>query len=198
MFIDDLKAQKTLKTKRIIDAFQKVDRKDFILPEYYEEAYGDYPLPIGSGQTISQPTTVAIMLELLSPQKGGRILDVGSGSGWTTALLAHIVGSEGKVWGTEIIPDLVVFGQNNLSKYNFPWAKIVPAEKKLGLPSHAPFDRILVSAAAKELPEELILQLKKGGTMVIPILDTLYKIDKMPDGKVISWSLPGFSFVPLV
>lgn len=198
MLTDELIAQKTLKTKQIIDAFRKVDRKDFVLPEYREEAYGDYPLPIGYGQTISQPTTVAIMLELLSPKKGDRILDVGSGSGWTTALLAHIVGPEGKLWGVEIIPELVIFGQNNLSKYAFPWAKIVPAGKKLGLPNRAPFDSILISASAKELPNELVLQLKNGGTIVIPILDTLYKVHKLLNGKVKIQSFPGFSFVPLV
>jgi protein-L-isoaspartate(D-aspartate) O-methyltransferase len=198
MLADRLKNQKILKTERIIDAFRKVDRSDFVLPEYREEAYGDYPLPIGSGQTISQPTTVAIMLEFLNPKKGSHILDLGSGSGWTTALLAYIVGPEGKVWGVEILPELVTFGQKNLSKYPFPWSKIVPAGKKLGLPNRAPFDRILASASAKNLPDELILQLKKGGIMVIPILDTLYKVHKLLDGEIKIQSLPGFSFVPLV
>lgn len=198
MLTDELMAQKILKTKRIIEAFQKVDRKDFVLPEYYDEAYGDYPLPIRSGQTISQPTTVAIMLEMLNPKKGDQILDLGSGSGWTTALLAYIVGPEGKVWGVEIIPELVTFGQSNLSKYSFPWARILLAGKKLGLSKEAPFSKILVSASAKELPDELVSQLKNGGTMVIPVLDTLYKVHKLSDGKVKIQSLPGFSFVPLV
>jgi protein-L-isoaspartate(D-aspartate) O-methyltransferase len=198
MLTDDLMAQKILKTKQIIEAFQKVDRKDFVLPEYYDEAYGDYPLPIGFGQTISQPTTVAIMLEFLSPKKNEKILDVGSGSGWTTALLAHIVGTEGKVRGVEIIPELVIFGRHNLSKYGFPWARILPAGKEIGLPEEAPFDKIMVSASAKELPDKLVSQLKKGGTMVIPVLDTLYKVRKLSDGKLKIQSLPGFSFVPLV
>lgn len=198
MLIDELIAQGIIKTRRIIDAFRKIDRKDFVLPQYLSEAYGDYPLPIGFGQTISQPATVAIMLELLAPQRGDKILDVGSGSGWTTALLAHIVGLKGKVWGVEIIPGLIAFGKDNLSKYPLPWAKIAPANKNLGLPSSAPFDKILVSASAKELPEELILQLKKGGTMVLPILDTLYRIHKLSDEKIEIRAFPGFSFVPLV
>jgi len=114
--IKHLIARNVLKTKAIIDAFQAVDRIDFVPLKYLDEAYGDYPLPIGYGQTISQPFTVAFMLELLQPQKGDKILDVGSGSGWTTALLAHIVQEEGSVRGIELIPELVAFGKKNLNK----------------------------------------------------------------------------------
>jgi len=88
-----------LKTKRIIEAFMEIDRADFVKKEYIGEAYGDYPLPTEQGQTISQPSTVAFMLELLQPAEGDRILDVGSGSGWSTALLAQIAGPKGRVWG---------------------------------------------------------------------------------------------------
>ena len=135
-----------LKTKSIIEAFEKIDRKDFILKKYTNEAYNDYPLDIGSNQTISQPSTVAFMLELLSPKKGDKILDVGSGSGWTTALLGYIVGSEGKVCGIELIPDLVLFGRANLEKYDFKNTKIYQATKDLGLKDNGPFDKILVYA----------------------------------------------------
>ena len=158
-----------LETKEITDAFLHVDRKNFVLSEYEDEAYGDYPLPIGYGQTISQPTTVAMMLEWLQPKKGEKILDVGSGSGWTTALLADIVGPAGKVFGVEIVPELVAFGQKNLDKSNCPKANILQAGEKLGLPQEAPFDRILVSAAGRVIPKELVDQLKIGGTMVIPV-----------------------------
>lgn len=186
-----------MKTKEIIDAFLRVDRKNFILPEYENQAYKDYSLPIGYGQTISQPTTVAMMLEWLQPKRGDKIMDVGSGSGWTTALLADIVGQEEKVFGVEIISELVVFGQNNLAKLNYPQAIIIQAEEKLGLPKEAPFDKILVSAAAAILPQELVDQLKISGTMVIPIGSSVFKINKISKGKFNIQEFPGFSFVPL-
>ncbi|KKU46623.1 MAG: Protein-L-isoaspartate(D-aspartate) O-methyltransferase [Parcubacteria group bacterium GW2011_GWB1_46_8] len=100
-----------LKTSAIIDAFKKIDRKDFVLEAFADEAYGNYPISIGGGQTISQPWTVAFMLELLNPLAGDRVLDIGSGSGWTTALLAHIVKDskkQGKVFGIEIVPELCI------------------------------------------------------------------------------------------
>jgi len=187
-----------LKTKSIIEAFEKIDRKNFILKKYTNEAYNDYPLDIGSNQTISQPSTVAFMLELLSPKKGDKILDVGSGSGWTTALLGYIVGSEGKVCGIELIPDLVLFGRANLEKYDFKNTKIYQATKDLGLKDKGPFDKILVSASARDVPEELIKQLKVGGTMVIPIQDSIFRLFKKSRKKIEKEKIPGFVFVPLI
>lgn len=172
----------------------KVDRKDFVLKEYESEAYEDYPLPIGFGQTISQPSTVFFMLKLLNPKKGEKILDVGSGSGWTTALLAEAVGEKGKVFGIEKIPELVEFGKNNISKYNFNNVQILEAGKELGLSKEAPFDKILVSASAKEIPQELMDQLKDKGIMVIPVGNDILKIQKK--GKIEKYE--GFVFVPLI
>ena len=187
-----------LKTKSIIEAFEKIDRKDFILKKYTNEAYNDYPLDIGSNQTISQPSTVAFMLELLSPKKGDKILDVGSGSGWTTALLGYIVGSEWKVCGIELIPDLVLFGRANLEKYDFKNVIIYQATKDLGLKDKGPFDKILVSASARDVPEELVNQLKVGGTMVIPIQDSIFRIFKKSRKQIEKEKIPGFIFVPLI
>jgi protein-L-isoaspartate(D-aspartate) O-methyltransferase len=172
---------------------KKVDRKDFVLKEYEKEAYEDYPLPIGYGQTISQPSTVYFMLKLLNPQKGEKILDVGSGSGWTTALLAEAVEEKGMVFGIEKIPELVLFGRNNINKYDFNNVKIIEAGKELGLKEHAPFDKILVSASAKEIPQELIGQLKDNGVMVIPVKNDILRIEK--GGKIEKYE--GFVFVPL-
>ena len=164
---------------------------------HQDKAYKDYPLPIGYGQTISQPFTVTFMLELLAPQKGDKVLDVGSGSGWTTALLAVLVGEKGKVFGVEKIPELVEFGQENLAKYNFANAKIIQAGAELGLPSEAPFDRILVSAAADEIPKSLVSQLKTPGILVLPVKDTIIQIKKTATGEIFQRVFPGFAFVPL-
>lgn len=199
--ISKLKNVGVLKTPRIIDAFCKTDRADFVPGEYKDEAYGDYPLPIGQSQTISQPSTVAFMLELLQPEDGDKILDVGSGSGWTTALLAQIVRPSGRIWGLELVPELVEFGRKNLSKYNFSWAEILQAEEGHLVPRHlykgAGFDKILVSAAGEEMPHELIDQLKIGGRMVIPLQNSIWKVDKISQAEAKKEEFPGFVFVPL-
>lgn len=187
-----------LRTPEIIQSFQAIDRADFVLEKYRSMAYEDIPLPIGEGQTISQPTTVAFMLELLQPKKGEKVLDIGSGSGWTTALLAEIVGRKGRVYGVEIIPQLVAFGKKNIKKYVFPQASILQAKDMLGYNEEAPYDKILISAASQEVPQEIIDQLVVGGRIVLPVANSLWRIDKEKDGKIIKKEYPGFLFVPLV
>lgn len=187
-----------LKTPTIIEAFSHIDRKDFVPEEFREYAYGDYPLPTAVEQTISQPTTVAFMLELLQPQKGEKVLDIGSGSGWTTALLASCVGNAGKVFGVERVPELVAFGDRNIKKYDFPQATISQAEKTLGLAKEAPFDKILVSAAARSFPEQLLSQLKEGGVLVIPVQNAVWRVKKLPQNKTEIQKFEGFAFVPLI
>lgn len=196
--VRDLVKRGFLKTPHIIKAFYGVDRKDFVLPEYSDESYGDYPLPIGEEQTISQPSTVAFMLELLQPREGETVLDVGAGSGWTTALLAEIVGERGFVYGVELVPELVRLGRDNLAIYGFDNAEIYQASPNiLGLPDKAPFDKILVSAAGDDLPDELIDQLKIGGRMVIPVAESIIKVDKLKEDEINEQRYPGFAFVPL-
>lgn len=195
---NDLINSGVLKSKPIINAFSVISRKDFIPEEYKERANIDAPIPIGFGQTNSQPTTVAFMLEFLEPKLGQKILDVGSGSGWTTALLAQIVGPKGKIFGIERIPELVEFSKSALAKYKFSNTKIQKSNNELGLLEQAPFDRILVSAAAEDLPQNLLDQLALEGIMVIPIKNSVYKITKEKNGRIYKTEFPGFAFVPLI
>ena len=194
--VSKLITEGALKSESVINAFININRKYFVLPEYGEEACNDYPLPIGFGQTISQPYTVAFMLELLEVEEGSKILDIGSGSGWTTAMLAEIA-KEGHVFGVEKVPELVSLGRNNLSRYKFKNAEIIEAGVNLGLGKEAPFDRILVSAAAKRIPEELLDQLKIGGIMVVPVNRCIYKITKVSATEIRTEKHSGFYFVPL-
>ncbi len=196
--IAELKKEGVLDSPALEAAFRAVDRKDFVLPEYQSLAYENAPLPIGYGQTISQPYTVAFMLNLLAPSAGQRILDVGSGSGWTTALLAHIVGSAGRVYGIELIPELVAFGRNNLARYQFGHTTIEQAGALFGLPEEAPFDRILVSAAGTDVPGALLSQLSDTGILVIPVKNSIIKIQKVPGQKPMREVHEGFVFVPLI
>lgn len=179
-------------------AFNKVGRHNFVLPEHAGLTDYDAALPIGFGQTISQPTTVRLMLEWLEPEPGNKILDVGSGSGWTTALLADIVGPKGKVYAIELVPELVEFGKDNCQRLGIKNAEFYHAGNEFGLPAHVPYDRILVSASSEQLPKDLIKQLRAGGKMVIPIKNDILEIEKLPDGRLEIEVHPGFVFVPLV
>ncbi|MGC9048697.1 MAG: protein-L-isoaspartate O-methyltransferase [Patescibacteria group bacterium] len=199
--IDDLIKDGFLKSPRIIDAFRKVDRMNFVIDYVKNEAYRNSPLAIGFGQTISQPLTVAFMLELLDVQEGNKVLDVGSGSGWTTALLAELVGEKGKVYGIEIIPELYEFGKANVMRCSYINKGIVEmylGNGLYGLKEKAPFDRILCSAEAKEIPEAFKEQLKIGGKMVLPMNNSLWLIEKKSETEFISEEFPGFIFVPLI
>jgi protein-L-isoaspartate(D-aspartate) O-methyltransferase len=183
---------------RIAQAFAKYGRSNFVPPEVKDRAQVDAPLPIGYGQTISQPTTVEMMLEWLDAQPGDKVLDVGSGSGWSTALLSHIVGPKGRVCAVELVPELVEFGMDNAERAGVKNATFHQAAETYGLPENGPFDRILVSAAADKVPKELVAQLKPGGKLVIPVHNSIYEISKTQNGEIKSQEHPGFVFVPLI
>ena len=195
-----------MKTLEIIKAFEKIKREDFLLPKYKIMAGLNEPLSIGHGQTISQPLTVAFMLELLQPKPGDKILDVGSGSGWSVALLSEIVGPKGRVFGLELIQELAELAERNINKYNFissKQARIIQGDGYKGLPEHAPFDKIITAAAAKEIPKKLLDQLKTGGRMVLPIgrqfeTQDMVVVDKVSDNDIKIRKIPGFIFVPLI
>jgi protein-L-isoaspartate(D-aspartate) O-methyltransferase len=183
---------------RLEKAFRAISRKEFLPDEVKEQASLDVPLPIGYGQTNSQPSTVHMMLAWLDPDSGEKVLDVGSGSGWTSALLAHLVGSTGKVYAVEKEPDLVKFGSENCRRTGIRNVRFFEAAKSYGLPKFAPYDRILVSAAANTVPQDLLDQLKVGGRLVIPAQNSVFVIDKTGESDYISTEHPGFVFVPLV
>lgn len=197
--INDLVKQGYLKSPLLIKAFDKIKRLNFLPKELFGQEIIDSPLPIGHGATISQPLTVAFMFELLKLKSGQNILDVGSGSGWTSALLAEIVGPKGKVSAIERIAQLKIFGEKNANRYNFSNLKFYCRDGAKGLPKVAPFDRILVSAAAMEIPKALKNQLKIGGRMVIPTAaQDIRLIEKIAENKFKEKIYQGFLFVPLI
>ena len=180
------------------EAFAATPRRRFLPPAARARAAFDGPLEIGHGQTSSQPRTVRQMLRLLEVHPGQRVLDVGAGSGWTTALLAHLVGEHGRVVGVERIPELVTFGSANLAGTGRGWATIEQADTgRLGAPGGAPYDRVLVSAEATVLPDELVDQLADGGRMVVPVRGTMLLVVRA--GTETHVTRHGtFRFVPLL
>lgn len=190
-----------LKTPEIISAFKSVKRADFLPDGIKDMAELNEAIPIGYGQTISQPLTVAFMIEALSPKSGNKILDIGSGSGYTTALLANLAGEKGKVIGVELIEELKRFGEENAAKYGYVKsgnAEFVLADGNYGYEKESPYDRILVSASADSVPEKLKEQLKIGGKIVIPVKNSIKVLVKIAEDKFTEEDFPGFIFVPLV
>ena len=184
---------------RVAAAFAAQPRTGFLPADQLSAADQDRPLPIGHDQTSSQPSTVAAMLRLLDVPEGARVLDVGSGSGWTTALLAQLVGPGGRVTGVELVPELARWGAANLEATGQVWARLLPAEEGvLGRPDDAPFDRILVSAGAKELPAALVAQLGPAGRMVVPVGGEMLLVARGTDPDDVTVTRHGgYRFVPL-
>lgn len=186
-------------TDNLDKAFNAIPRREFLPDEVKDMADIDAPVPIGFGQTNSQPYTVMLMLTWLDPESGNKVLDVGSGSGWTAALLAYLVGLSGKVYAVEKIPELVKFGAENCRRLGIKNVRFFKAGSRYGLPRFAPYDRILVSAAASKMPQDILDQLNVGGRLVVPIRDSVHVIEKTSDrtGDYTDFSYSGFAFVPL-
>ena len=208
--IQNLKRSGVLQSPYVEAAFRVIDRKNFVTAEYQREAYGDYPLPIGSGQTISQPYTVAFMLDLLDPRPGERILDVGAGSGWQTCLLAHIVSAkdksqrtkgEGRVYALERIPELCALARENIGKYSFLAKQVVElscTDATGDLPGAA-YDKIIAAAAAAgDIPASWRDALAEGGVIVAPVGESVRRYRKLTGERWEEASFPGFAFVPLI
>ncbi|MFC2143258.1 protein-L-isoaspartate(D-aspartate) O-methyltransferase [Candidatus Aenigmatarchaeota archaeon] len=193
--IDELVSQGYLHNKHVIAAFRKVPREDFVLPEHKKLAYANYPLPIYEDQTISQPLTVAALTEALKPKANQKIMEIGAGSGYQAAILSEIVGKKGVVIAVERLHTLSEFAKKNLKKYKNVF--VIESDGTCGYEKEAPYDRIVVSASAPEVPKPLLNQLKTNGILVITIMNELFTIKKTKKGldkKLIG----NFVFVPLI
>jgi protein-L-isoaspartate(D-aspartate) O-methyltransferase len=191
-------AERGIREVRVLDAMSRVPRHGFVPETLRQEAYKDHPLPIGEGQTISQPYIVAAMLEHLALQATDRVLEVGTGSGYVTALLS-LLGAE--VYSVERHAQLAALAESTLHRLGYRSMKIRVGDGSQGWPEYAPFDAILVSAATSEMPPALFAQLREGGRLVAPVgppssqeLQLIGKIGGEPEVRV----LEGCRFVPLV
>jgi protein-L-isoaspartate(D-aspartate) O-methyltransferase len=178
-------------------AMASLDRRAFLPADQHPYADEDRPLSIGLGQTCSQPATVAAMLRLLDVPRGARVLDVGAGSGWTTALLGVLVGPHGSVLGVELEPELAERAAAAVATTGMPWARVVPARPGvLGWPDPDGYDRILCSASPRTLPDELVHQLRDGGRLVMPVEHTMWLVERR-GAEVVRTAHGSYRFVPL-
>jgi len=192
-----------IRSPKVERAMLTVPRELFVPDNVREYAYDDRPLPIGYGQTISAPSIVAHMTELLDPKPGDKVLEVGTGSGYQAAILAEIVTPGGHVWSIERIPELAEFAKRNLERTGYAdRVTIIVGDGSLGYEPAAPYDKIMVTAAAPKVPEPLIKQLKPGGRLVAPIgplpFQVLIVLDKALDGTISIRRDLEVVFVPLI
>lgn len=185
---------------RVLDALRRVPRHEFVPASQRFSAYEDRPLPIGRGQTISQPYIVAYMTEMLDVQRGDKVLEVGSGCGYQTAVLLEMGAS---VYSVEIVDSLRRKAESRLQRLGYDQARFFAGDGARGLPDEAPFDRILVAAAAAQMPEELVHQLAPEGKMILPLGRTqdvqhLVLVTRDPGGRPQIQNLLPVRFVPLV
>jgi protein-L-isoaspartate(D-aspartate) O-methyltransferase len=192
------KRESLVSDTRIYDAFREIDREDFIRREDLEDAYGDYPLPIGSGQTISQPTTIMIMIDALGVKPEDNVLEIGAGSGYNAALLSIL---SRKVTTTEIIPALAKNAENNLKNAGIKNAEVISSDGSIGYGKNAPYDKVIMTAASPAIPPPLVEQLKEGGRIIAPVGELSsgqsMLIGEKKDGEMQYRSIGYFSFVPL-
>jgi len=188
-------------SEKVLRAMLNVPRHLFVPSVHRSSAYVDAPLNIGYGQTISAPHMVAIMCDLLDLQEGHKVLEVGTGSGYNAAVMAELIGNNGIVYSSERITELVRSSKNNLKAAGYNNVEVFLSDGSIGLPEHAPYDRICVTASAPSIPQPLVQQLRSGGKMVIPVgemFQSLYLVTKEKDGTVVTKEWGGVVFVPLI
>lgn len=192
------KLSSEIKDKRVLAVMSRLPRELFVLPENRAWAYDDRPLPIGGEQTISQPFIIALMTQALELKGREKLLEIGTGSGYQTAILAELAG---QVVSVERLPELADSARKLLESLGYTNVEIHIAGETLGWKQSAPYDAILAAAGAPELPDELLSQLTIGGHMVIPVgsryTQELYKVTKFKDRNAIE-DLGGCRFVPLI
>jgi len=185
--------------KKVLEAFLQIEREKFVPSSMKEDAYGDFPLSIGEGQTISQPYMVALMTQCLKLTGEEKVLEIGTGSGYQTAILARL---SKEVYSVERIPSLASRAKRILKQIGYTNVRIFVGNGTLGLEEYAPYDRIIVTAGAREVPPPLIQQLSEGGIMVIPVGNAysqeLRVIEKKKGGKIGSKTVENCVFVPLI
>ena len=199
--VKDLIADGYLKSSAFIEAFEKVDRGDFVPEEYKSRAYLNTALPLGHKQTVSQPLAVAFMLELLDLRAGEKILEIGTGSGWKTVLIGKLVGETGKVYSIERIEEIYNFAKQNITRYGFlekGTVELILGGGFRGYGEQAPYDGIIASASVQEIPLIWKEQLKIGGKIVAPVKDSIIVIDKVAKDRFEQRQYFGFKFMPLV
>ena len=189
-----------IRDRKVLDAMEAVPREKFVPPDMADSAYHDGPLPIGEGQTISQPYIVALMTEEMELSRGDRVLEIGTGSGYAAAILAHICD---EVFTIERNEDLAEKAEDLLKSLQYENVHILCDDGTLGWPENAPYDAIVVTAGAPDVPQPLVEQLAEGGRIVIPVgssprLQTLVRVRKTAEGEIQKEDLSGVRFVPLI
>jgi protein-L-isoaspartate(D-aspartate) O-methyltransferase len=192
-----LDRRRPISDPRVLEAMGRVPRHRFVPQDLRDHAYADGPLPIGAGQTISQPYIVALMTQVVQTRTDARALDVGTGSGYQAAILAELVQD---VYSIEIIPSLAQEARARLATLHYENVEVKAGDGYRGWPEHAPFDVIIVAAAPDEIPQPLIDQLAPGGRLVIPVgsgAQKLVLVEKMSDGEIRRTTVTGVRFVPM-
>ncbi len=193
-------AARGIRDPRLLDAFRQVPREEFVSSEYGRQVYGDHPLPIEAGQTISQPYIVALMIQAAEVGPGDRVLEVGAGSGYAAAVMSRVAD---RVIAIERKPELVAVARERMERLGYDNVTIVEGDGTRGCQDHSPFDAILAAASGSHVPQPLVDQLADGGRLVMPVgsqawSQQLIKVTKLPGGRTERENLGEVRFVPLI
>ncbi len=197
--MEQWKKSKLVTDKKVLDAFKKIPREEFVSSDLKEQAYEDVALPLKSGQTISQPSTIMIMTQALELKRGDKVLEIGSGSGYQAALIAEIV-KPAKVYTIEYLSSIALLARENLKKVGIKNVEVICGDGSKGYSKEEPYDAVIITAACPKIPKPLIGQLKQDGRLIAPVGhhygQNMIKITKK-DGELVTEDLGSFIFVPM-